>query len=409
MLDRGRVAATAGCLRLITVDEALARLEAEVRPLAIEEVALACATGRVLAEPVTARSAAPRMAVAAMDGYAVLDASTSPDEPIRVVGESRAGLSFSGEVGPGEAARIFTGAPMPKGTDRCIMQEYAEREGGIVRFAEGYGPGWHVRSAGSDFAAGDVLLEAGTRLSPRAMIAAAAADQATVQVHAQPKVAIIGTGDELALPGLAHLRADAIPESVTLGIAAMAEQAGARIVDRVVGEDALPALERLAGKVLDLADVVIVTGGASVGERDFAKPMFAPHGLELLFAKVAMKPGKPVWLGRAKGKWVLGLPGNPTSAMVTARLFLVPLLAKLQGQAIGKVLHWRELPLEGTIPETGSRETFVRASWGERGLHPLSNQESGAQAALAQADWLIRCTPGGSARASGDMVVATEF
>lgn len=409
MLDCRCLAALAGCLFLISVDEALALVEASVASLPGEDVPLAEAAGRVLAAPVFARREAPFSDVAAMDGYAVHDGSTKAGMPILVLGESRAGAGFSGAVQPGQAIRILTGAPMPNGADRVIMQEYAMQESDTVRFADGYGPGWHVRAAGSDFAAGDLLLDVGTQLGPRAIVAAAAADQAMLSVAAQPKVAIIGTGDELAPPGAAHLRADAIPESVTYGIAALAQQAGARVVARTIGEDSLPALERLAGDMLDKADVVIVTGGASVGERDFAKPMFAAHGMELLFSKVAMKPGKPVWLGRAKGKWVLGLPGNPTSAMVTARLFLRALLAKLQGQPTSEVLQWRALPLACQMPATGGRETFVRARWDADGLRPLGNQDSGTQLALAQADWLIRSAPNSPALDAGETVTALEF
>lgn len=394
---------------MISFDEAVGLIAAQVDVLGTEDVALAEAAGRVLAAPLNARSNAPRVAVAAMDGYAVIDAATRPGEPLKVIGESRAGCGYPGVVGSKEAVRIFTGAPIPQCADRCIMQEYATLDAGEVRFAEGYGPGWHVRAAGSDFAEGELLLSAGTRLTPRAMIAAAAADVAMLTVATQPCVAIIGTGDELAPPGEAYLRNDAIPESVTFGVAAMAEQAGATVIPRTIVLDHLPALEAAAGNALKLADLIIVTGGASVGERDFAKPMFVAHGLELVFAKVAIKPGKPVWLGRAGGKWVLGLPGNPTSAMVTARLFLLPLLARLQGQSVDDVVQWRKLPLAAPLGSTGNRETFVRAHWSEAGLVPLGNQDSGAQGALAAADWLIRCPAGQDALEPGAIVRGLSF
>jgi len=390
-------------------DEALALLEASAAPLPAEDVPLAGAAGRVLAEPLTARSDGPRVAVAAMDGYAVLDAGTRPGEALKVIGEARAGAAFPGTLGAGEAVRIFTGAPLPVGADRCIMQEYATRKGKTVRFAEGYGPGWHVRAAASDFAAGAVLLEAGTQLTARAMIAAAAADRARIAVARRPRAAIIATGDELAAPGEAHLAADTIPESVTFGVAAMAEQAGAQIVRQAIGGDCLPDLEKLAGAALAEADLVIVTGGASVGEHDLAKPMFECHGLNLVFSKVAIKPGKPVWLGMAGDKWVLGLPGNPTSAVVTARLFLTPLLGALQGQSIRDVLRWRRLPLAAPLPANGGRESFVRAAWENEGLVPLTNQDSGAQSPLARADWLIRRAPDAPALAAGAPVSALAF
>jgi len=394
---------------MVDFDEALARLGQISVTVAGERTALARAAGRVLARPLHARCDAPRRAVAAMDGYAVADAATRAGDTLRVIGESRAGAGFTGTAGAGQAVRIFTGAPMPDGTDRCIMQEYAEQAGDTVRFAQGYGPGWHVRQAGSDFAAGELILPAGTRLSPRAIIAAAAADHASLMVAPRPRVAIISTGDELAPPGRAYQRADAIPESVGFGVAAMAVAAGARIAARLAGADNLAVLERIAGEALGEADLVIVTGGASVGERDFAKPMFAAHGLELVFAKVAIKPGKPVWLGRAKGSLVLGLPGNPTSAMVTARLFLRPLLALLQGQPLADVLRWRTLPLGAPINAAGGRETFVRAAWEEQGLVPLGNQDSGSQSALVQADWLIRRAANAPPIDRGDMVTAIEF
>ncbi len=394
---------------MISFDDALNLIEAHVAPLGTEVVDLGEASGRVLAEGLKARMASPRHAVAAMDGYAVLDSATRPDAPLRLIGESRAGAGFSGSVSAGEAVRIFTGAPMPDGADRCIMQEYATRDGDYVKFAAGYGPGWNVRQAGSDFQSGALLLEAGRVLTPRAMIAAAAADVARITVAKRPRVAIIGTGDELAPPGSAHLGVDKIPESVTFGVAAMVENAGAHCVGQSVGLDDLPALEAAARAALDSADLVVVTGGASVGDRDFAKPMFAAHGLDLLFAKVAIKPGKPVWAGRAGGTWVLGLPGNPTSAMVTARLFLLPLLARLQGRSGAHALSWRQLPLAAPLPATGDRESFARARWAEAGLAPLSNQDSGAQHALVDADWLIRCPAGQAARAAGETVSCIAF
>lgn len=172
---------------MIGFDEAVGLIAEQVLPLGIEQVAMAEAAGRVLAAPLYARSAAPRVAVSAMDGYAVIDAATRPGEPLTVVGESRAGAGYPGTLAAGEAVRIFTGAPLPAGADRCIMQEYATRDGETVRFAEGYGPGWHVRATGSDFAAGDLLIAAGTRLNPRAMIAAAAADVASVTVAMRPR------------------------------------------------------------------------------------------------------------------------------------------------------------------------------------------------------------------------------
>jgi len=393
----------------IGFDEAVARLPGAEALLGTETLALDGAAGRVLAKPLYARQDSPHWPTAAMDGYAVRDATTTPFQLLRVIGESRAGLGYPGTVGTGEAVRIFTGAPMPAGTDRCIVQEHAIRDGGTVRFTVGYGPGWHVRAIASDFAAGALLLDRGTRLSPQAMVAAAAADVASVTVAVPPRVAIVGTGDELAPPGTAADRPGAIPESVSFGVAAMVAEAGGLVVRRVTGRDDLPALQDLAASLLEAADLVIVTGGASVGDHDLARPMFAPQRLELLVDKVAIKPGKPVWLGRAGGRWVLGLPGNPTSALVTAVLFLRPLLAALQGQDPHQRLHWQRLPLAASLPAVGGRETFVRAQWDGDGLGPLGNQQSGAQAALAAVEWLIRRPVGSAAAAAGETVSALAF
>ncbi len=395
-------------------DDTLALIARDVAPVGNEDVALSEAAGRVLAQPLYARNDAPRRAVAAMDGYAVIDAATRPGVALRIVGESRAGARYPYAIKPGEAVRIFTGAPMPPGADRCIIQEHAQRDGDNVQFTSGYGPGWHVRAAASDFSAGVLLLEAGTRLSPRMIISAAAADVAPLTVAKRPRIAIIGTGDELAPPGSAYLNDDAIPDSVSYGVAALAAEGGGIITSRATGSDNLPALEQLASEALAAADLVIVTGGASVGDHDLARPMFAAHGLQLSFSKLPIKPGKPVWLGRARdndgqSKWVLGLPGNPTSAMVTARLFLLPLLARLQGQSVDAVMQWRSLALASALPAIGKRETFIRARWDEAGLTATGNQDSGLQTALAKADWLIRCAPGQASLPAGTMVTALSF
>ncbi len=392
---------------MIPFAEALARIADHIVPLGTETVPLAEASGRRLACDLTARCAAPRAPVSAMDGYAVIEAATQPGRAIAVIGEAVAGRRFEGRVGEGEAVRIFTGAPMPEGSDHVIMQEYATRTGDSVTFAEGYGPAGHVRAMGSDFDAGDVLVPAGTLLNARAMIGAAAADVAEVEVAVRPRVAIIGTGDELAVPGSAHAVRDAIPESVSYGVTALVGEAGGCVVHRAKCPDDLDALTRAAGEALECADLVIVTGGASVGDRDFAKPMFKPHGLSVIIPKVAIKPGKPVWLGKARGKIVLGLPGNPTSAMVTGALFLRPIFQALGGANVSH--RWHSLPLAAPLKATGGRETFVRARFDEGGLVPIGNQDSGAQAALLEADWLIRCPPDQAALAPGSTVTAVSF
>jgi molybdopterin molybdotransferase len=215
--------------------------------------------------------------------------------------------------------------------------------------------------------------------------------------------------DELAEPGSAASRPGAIPESVSFGVAALAEEWGASIQDRIRLPDDLTAMERAATNALDQADLVVVTGGASVGEKDFAKAMFEAHGLELLFSKVAIKPGKPVWLGQAKGKLVMGLPGNPTSALATARLLLAPLVAGLSGLDPQTALRWRKATLLASLPACGDRETFVRAREFTDGVEPASNQDSSAQKMLVDADLLIRRRAGAVPARAGDIMTVLDF
>ncbi len=394
---------------MLSFDEAIALLRRSISPLGTEYVPLAEAAGRYLAEDLKARFDAPRSDVSAMDGYAVDAAGLDRVNGFAVVGEARPGEAFGMPLGEAEAFRIFTGAPVPRGANCVVMQEYARHEGERVFFEDGHGPARHIRTAGSDFRAGDLLLAKGARLSPRAMVAAGAADREDLTVGKSPRIAIIATGDELVAPGKAHQSGSAIPESASFGVAAMAEAMGGEIVMRLRGRDDLAELEALAARALDAADCVVVTGGASVGDHDLARPMFAALDLELVFARVAIKPGKPVWLGRARGKPVLGLPGNPSSAMVTARLFVCPLLALLQGGDGTTELDFSPMPLAGPLPATSSRETFIRASSGPRGLSPLSNQESGAQHPLVAADRLIRRSAHSSACDAGTLVDTLPF
>jgi molybdopterin molybdotransferase len=390
---------------MISFDEAIRRLTEVARPLGRESVPLAEAAGRVLAAPVAAGIDSPPADCSAMDGYAVREA----DLPgrLRLIGESFAGAGFEGALAAGTCVRIFTGAPVPAGADRVVIQEVAVREGDRVILPEQPGPARYIRARGSDFRAGEILLEAGRRLDPRALVAAAAADVAEVETWRPPGVLVLATGDELAAPGEARSRPGAIPESVSIGIMALAEAWDGRILGSRLLRDDLAGLEQAAAEALDRADLVVVTGGASVGEKDYAKAMFAPHGLDLIFSKVAIKPGKPVWLGRAGSTLVLGLPGNPTSAIVTARLLLAPLVAGRAGRA--GALAWRSLPLAAPLAACGDRETFHRARLTGAGAVPLANQDSGAQRALAEADILVRSRPNDPARAVGDEIEALDF
>ncbi len=391
---------------MIDFDEAVRRVLALATPLGPETVPTARAAGRILAAPVVAGVDSPRTAVSAMDGYAV---RTSAAPAFTVIGQSLPGAGFPGTVGEGQAVRIFTGAPVPQGADRVLIQEVIRREGDLGYLDQPLSGPTHIRAQGSDFASGDTLLPVGRRLDARAMVAAGGADLGEIEVFRRPKVVVLGTGDELHEPGTAHLSRFGIAESVSLGVAALAETWGGVPVGRRRITDDLPLLKAAAREALDDADVVVVTGGASVGERDFARAMFEDEALELVFSKVEMKPGKPVWLGRARGRLVLGLPGNPTSAMVTGRLFLAPLLAGLAGDDARRAAAWFFAPLAASLAGAGDRETFYRGRLTAAGLEPLSDQDSGSQKALAQADALIRRRPNDPAVAAGGEVETLRF
>ncbi|WP_395613999.1 molybdopterin molybdotransferase MoeA [Allosphingosinicella sp.] len=388
---------------MISFDEALALIAEAAKPLGTEPVTLAEAHKRVLAQPVIAMVDAPPRDVSAMDGYAVREADLPGRLPVT-------GTAYPGEkvlrLEPGTCIRIFTGGPVPEDADRIVIQEEVQRDGDVATFGAPAG-GRHIRKCGADFTRGTMLLDTGRRLDPRALVAAAGADVGELEVWRQPLLAIFGTGDELTEAGRARDKPGMIPESLIPGVAALAEECGGLIVMSRRLKDNLPELEQMAGWALERADLVVVTGGASVGEKDYAKKMFAPAGLELIFAKVAIKPGKPVWLGRAGGRLVMGLPGNPSSAMVTARLLLAPLIAGLTGRPAA--LHWRTAALAAPLGPCDERETFVRALWdGERVL-PASYQDSAAQKTLADAELLIRRRPGAPAAEVGEAVEIIDF
>jgi len=386
---------------MISFDEALALVAEQARPLGAESVPLVEAHNRFLARPVIARIDHPRSDVSAMDGYAMRD---SDWRDARVIGESFPGAPFGGRVGQGEAVRIFTGASVPDGAERVVIQEDVRRDGDRVSCEAEPGPARHIRRRGFDFRAGDVLLEPGRRLDARALVAAAGADAAKVEVSVQPRLAILSTGDELVEPGTARETASSIPDSVSFGVAALASDYGARVVSRERVGDDRQAMRSAAERALGAADLVVVTGGASVGEKDFAKPVFVGLGLELIFGKVAIKPGKPVWLGRAGDRLVLGLPGNPTSAMVTARLLLAPLLLGLSGGEPAEALRWRTASAGAQFKAVGNRETFDRAMWSGEAVVPVAEQDSGAQRALAEAQLLVRRKAGAPEASPGDFV-----
>jgi len=289
---------------MISFDEAFALLSEVARPLGRETVPTPKAGGRILAEPVVAAIDAPPRDCSSMDGYAVRDADLAV-LPARLLlaGESFPGRGFEGRVEPGQSVRIFTGAPVPAGADRVIIQEEVRREGDMAIFEEEPGEGRHIRQSGSDFTQGETLVPPGRRLDARALIAAGAADAEKVEVWRRPRIALITTGDELVEPGQARSQFGMIPESLSLGVAALAEQWGASVSRRIRLADDLPHLERAAAEMLAKSDLVVVTGGASVGERDYARAMFAPSGLELLFSRLRSSPESRSGSGGLEGHW----------------------------------------------------------------------------------------------------------
>lgn len=393
---------------MISFDEAVRLVGDAAVPLGAEMVPLAQAHGRVLAAPVIARVSSPPQNVSAMDGYAARteDLAVLPAD-LTIIGESLPGIGYAGVVRRGSTVRIFTGAPVPPGADRIVLQEHVERQSDLARILA-IEPASFVRNAGSDFVAGDVLVEAGTPLTPRTLVAAAAADVAQVEVHRRPRLRLLATGDELAAPGTACEQPGAIPDSVSLGVMALAQTWGAEVLSGQRLPDRLEMMQRAAQAALSDSDVLVVTGGASVGERDFARAMFG-EALQLVFSKARIKPGKPVWLGRVGSSLILGLPGNPTSALVTARLLLAPLLAGLNGRDPSEALRWRRMPLGEALGSTGDRETFSRGFTRDGAAFLLPNQDSGAQRTLAASELLVRRAQGATGYAAGGAIDVLDF
>ena len=395
---------------MLSFDDACEALAYVARPLGTEFVGLDAACGRVLAADLVARRTAPEAATSAMDGYAVRDCDVAAGPArLRIVGESFAGpKAFGRPLDPGDCVRIFTGARLPPGADRVVIQESVERDGNAVLVAEAPAAR-HVRAAGSDFSRGEILLDAGCLITPNALVTAAAADYETLEVYRRPRVRILSTGDELAEPGFASNTPGRIPESISFGVAALTRAWGGEVVGRQRLGDDLSVLRPAAGLALNDCHIVVVTGGASVGERDHARAMFAPFGLTPIFTKVAMKPGKPIWIGAVGERIVLGLPGNPSAAMVTARLFLAPLLAGMTGRPAREALCWRAAPLAAPLASCSDRESFHRARSDPDGVRPIRNQDSSAQKDLAVADLLIRRRAGARPLERGDVVEVLAF
>jgi molybdopterin molybdotransferase len=381
---------------LLPVSDALARIlaAASSRLPAIETVAIAEAAGRVLARDLVAKRTQPPFAMSAMDGYALIAADTDVGQVLRVIGESAAGHPFVGSIAPGEAIRIFTGAAVPPGADAVLIQENAECEGVSLRARSPVQPGQFVRAAGRDFVKGATGIVAGTRLDPAALALAAAMNHAELPVFRVPRLALVATGDELAYPG------DHAPEGATIasnmiGISALARRAGAEVLDLGIAQDNEASLHAAFDRALTAgADLLLTVGGASVGKHDLVRPVLATRGARLDFYRIAMRPGKPLNFGELGPMLYLGLPGNPVSAMICATLFLLPLLAVLQGDGEAGADRSEPARLGAPLPANDIREDYLRASLARNSegswiATVLPDQDSSLLSVLHRADALL--------------------
>ena len=380
--------------------EAQQRLLSAVQPLPAETIAVEQAVGRYLAEPLVAARTQPAADLSAMDGYAVRADDLAG--PWKVVGESAAGHPFSGSLQPGEAIRISTGALMPPGDGAVLLQENALREAATLALnGEGEPTSRHIRRAGFDFREGDALLEAGARIGPAQLALALAAGRGEVAVHRLPSLAILDSGDELAADPTA-CAPHQIPASNGAMLAAMAAPHAASVLRLGPVPDRMDAMLAALDKAAD-AEVIVTSGGASVGDHDLVRPALEQWGARIDFWRVAVRPGKPLLVARKGPQWLVGLPGNPVSSYVTAFLFLLPLLRRLGGAAdpLPRPLTVR---LGADMPEVGNRTEFIRARLAEGALVPVHEQDSSALAALARAEVLIERPAGAPASAAGSLV-----
>ncbi len=393
--------------KLLPVAEALARVTGAFSPLPAEDIAITEALGRVLAEDVTARRTQPPVAVSSMDGYAVRAADVArAGATLRRVGESAAGHGFAGRLGAGEAVRIFTGAPLPEGADAVVMQEDTDAAGETVTIRVSVEPGRFIRPAGLDFREGDVGLRAGRRLGPREIGLAAAMNRPWLAVRRRPRVALIATGDEVVRPG-DPVGPFQIVSSNTLALAALVRAAGGEALDLGIAGDNAESLRRIAAGAAG-ADLLVTTGGASVGEHDLIRAVLGEEGLELDFWRIAMRPGKPLIFGHVRGTPLLGVPGNPVSALVCAILFLRPAIEAmlgLEGRDDGRA----RARLGRDLPANDGREDYLRASLapgedGEPVATPLPRQDSSMLSALVRADCLLVRPPHAPAARKGEPV-----
>ena len=384
---------------MITVEEALTRCLALVKPLPSENVPLAQAAGRWMSAPAVATRDQPPFPASAMDGYAV-QGDSGPDDNFLVIGEAGAGHAFDGQVGPGQAVRIFTGAPVPDGATRVIIQEDIVRLDDRILLKDGLDTATHIRPLGQDFRAGDSLSP--RRLRPNDLALLAAMNIPTVQATRKPVVALVATGDELVMPG-DDPRPDQIIASNSFALKALVEAEGGEARLLPIARDNPEELATVLGLAED-ADLIVTIGGASVGDHDLVGKT---AGLEHAFWKIAMRPGKPLMAGRLNGVPMLGLPGNPVSAIVCGHLFLLPMVRAMLGDP-APTPHQRKARLAVDLPQNGIRAHYMRARLtqtdGMPDITPFDRQDSALLSILGQADaLLIRAIEAPACRA-GDTV-----
>lgn len=389
---------------MITVEEALAQCLDLVSILKTEQVPLTAAAGRYLTEPLTAFRAQPPFSASAMDGYAVA-VDPSAGDSFTVVGEAGAGHQWSGLLEPHQAIRIFTGAPVPQGAKRVIIQEDVDRLGDRITVKPGADAATHIRPEGQDFASGFALSP--RRLGPFDLALAAAMNHPTVMVARKPIIALIATGDELVMPGEAP-RDDQIITSNTFALKAMIEAEGAEVRMLPIARDNEPAL-RAVFELAEGADLIVTTGGASVGDHDLVGKVAMDLGMERKFWKLAMRPGKPLMAGRMGRAAMLGLPGNPVSSVVCAVLFLLPMIRKMLGAPAHLIApRSRQAVLVTDVDANGARVHYMRARLGTTDCHPtitpFDRQDSSLLTVLAEADALLIRPIGDGPRRAGEVV-----
>ena len=392
---------------MISVEQAIERIVAAFEPLAPEQVSIAAAHGRVLAEAAVSRRTQPPVAVSAMDGYAVIAADVA-EVPVTldVAGYVPAGDAHEGTLQPGQAARIFTGAPVPDGADAIVMQENTEASDTQVTVKESVGAGQFIRPAGLDFRAGDVGLQAGQVLSARDIGFSAAMNIPWLMVRRRPRIAILATGNEVVMPGDA-IGDNQIVSSNSLALSATISALGGEPLLLGIAPDDPEALRSMVAGARG-ADLLVTTGGVSVGEHDLVRSVLGEEGLELDFWQIAMRPGKPLMFGKIAETPVIGLPGNPVSTLVCAMIFIKPAMQTMLGADASRETTLTAR-LGSAVRENDHRQDYLRAQLSYDGgdppeATPFSQQDSSMMARLAQADCLIVRPPGAPALEKGASV-----